>query len=198
MSTDFERALLCIYNKNSSKNQIDLAQTFLMEKSKDIKSCWELSKSYIFSTNKREIQATFWCLQFISNIYKESFLGEDKIQIAEISFEEREDMKKNIFLLIKYECKLEEQNPIYVKNKLSELLIKMYVYEFSKKNWDDFFDGVFSILSMGEVGIDFFLRIFETFHVDCIQKNIERTEKEKKLYTDIVIIHKLIKNRKTL
>eukprot|EP01080_Neovahlkampfia_damariscottae_P006828 gene6828-10993_t len=166
---DLERAVLCELDPLASDELRNSARTYL-EKIKQNPDVWKFCFQRLFQPSDPRVQ--FWCLQILSSLFKEPEF------YKKISNLQQKEVQRAIMNYYANVCK---ENPkVFLKNKLCEVLVYYFRFQYSEKMWPNFFKDIFSTLNSGVVYVEMFLRILNTIDELIVVPDISTLNKKER------------------
>lgn len=99
-------------------------------------------------------------------------------QYDKLSPEERVDLKGTVVSWLQNDCLASNPElPVYLKNKVAQVVVRLLQHEFPDK-WPTFFNDMISLLSRGPLAADMFCRIIQSLNADVISLEVAKTPEQ--------------------
>lgn len=164
---DFEKAILFSFDQSGAVDaQLKERAIAYCNQAKQQPQPWRLCLQRLVSSQYAEVQ--FWCLQTLEEVIRSQYLS---IDAAEKLF-----IRSGVLSAV-IEVGEVDARPVFVKNKLAQILVLLVYIEYPN-GWPSVFVDLLQALSRGVSVVDMFVRVLINLDAEVISLDFPRSPEE--------------------
>ncbi|CAM6105358.1 unnamed protein product [Calypogeia fissa] len=174
---DFERAILFSFDQSGAVDaQLKAQARAFCEQAKQSPTIWQACFDKFRISQYAEVQ--FWCLQALEEVTRQRYVSLDPQERLFVRTSLMEAMCNcGVDWQMQDSPGLSSSRPVFVKNKLAQIIVILICIEFPSE-WPSGFLDMLTYLSKGPAVVDMFCRVFNTLDEEVISLDFPRSLEE--------------------